>query len=149
MTRADPHNSPATAGNAHEAVLYQAHPVMFRRRPFAFLLCLVLSPVGLGLVILGVWWLRCRGTTLTLTSRRSILQLGLFGRNLREVWHADVCDFVLRQTFWQRMGGVGDVGISTAAESGFEIQAAGLPGPDRIEQIINRYRRAQRAHAAT
>lgn len=144
---AGPYASPEPA-DGQEPELYRAHPVMFRSRPFSFGLCVLLSPVGVGLVILGVWWLRCRGTTLTLTSRRSILERGLLSRDLRQIWHADVCDFVLRQTFWQRLGGVGDIGISTAAESGFEIVAAGLPRPRRVEQIINRYRRLPRPGAA-
>jgi len=128
--------------SAEERVLYEAHPAMFRSRPLSFLLCVLLCVAGVGLVILLVWWLRCRSTTLTLTDRRSTLATGLLGRNVREVWHVDVCDFVLRQTFAQRLAGVGDVGISTAAESGFEIMAAGLPHPQQVQEIISRYRRA-------
>jgi uncharacterized membrane protein YdbT with pleckstrin-like domain len=114
---------------------------MFRNRPLGFLLCLLLAPVGVGLVILLIWWLRAVGTTLTVTTERSTLRQGLLSRSVREVWHADVCDLALHQTFLQRLSGVGDIGISSAAESGFEIVAVGVRTPDVVKRIIDEHRR--------
>jgi len=42
-----------------ETVLYKDSPAMFRNRPLLFLVCCALIPVGIGLVVLFVWWLRC------------------------------------------------------------------------------------------
>jgi uncharacterized membrane protein YdbT with pleckstrin-like domain len=126
--------------NAAEAQEYESHPVMFGSHPFGFIATLVLCLVIVGLVILLVWWLRCKGTTLVLTDRRAILRTGLLSRNSSEVYHRDVRNIQVRQTFFQRLMGVGSVAISSAGQSGVEIEVADMPDPYKIEAIINRHR---------
>jgi uncharacterized membrane protein YdbT with pleckstrin-like domain len=124
-----------------EQTHYEAHPAMFRAHPIGFVVSvLLIAAFGLGLVILLFWWLACLGTTLAVTNRRVILRRGLLSKSVNEVWHTDVSNVQFNQSFWQRITGVGDIGISTAAQAGIEIQVAGIPNPDAVVKIINEHR---------
>ncbi len=123
-----------------EQILYESHPAMFRSHPIAFILCLVLCAVGVGLVIFLFWALGCAGTTLTVTDKRVILRKGLLSKFVNEVMNSDVRNIQVSQTFLQRLFGVGTIGISTAAQSGIEIEVVGIPHPDQIREIIDAHR---------
>jgi uncharacterized membrane protein YdbT with pleckstrin-like domain len=124
-----------------ERVLYMAHPAMFRNRPISFLLSVAAIPLwGLGLVVLLIWWLRTLGTALIVTDRRTVLRRGLFSKYTTEVMHRDVRNVQVGQTFFQRILGVGAVGISSSGQSGVEIEVAGIPRPGKIERLIDQAR---------
>lgn len=127
-------------GPVPESTEYESHPVMFASHPLGFVATLVLCFAGVGLPVLFVWWLRCRGTTLTLTSRRVILRTGILSRRTNEVYHRDVRNIQVHQTLFQRIMGVGSVAVSSAGQSGVEIEAGNMPEPYRIEAIINEHR---------
>lgn len=129
-------NRPGTA----EAREYESNPVMFTSHPLGFIAALVLCLAIVGFVILLVWWLRSKCTTLILTDRRTILRKGLLSRSSSEVYHRDVRNIQVRQSFFQRLMGVGAVAISSAGQSGVEIEVANMPDPYTIESIINRHR---------
>ena len=49
-------------------IIYEAHPAMFRARPFSFILCvLLILAFGLGIIILLYWYVLTRATQLTVT----------------------------------------------------------------------------------
>ena len=124
-----------------EATRYEAHPAMFRAHPVGFVLSvLLIAAFGLGLLILLFWWLDCLGTTLTVTDRRVILKKGLLSKSTNEVWHKDITNVQVNQSFLQRMTNVGSLGVSTSAQEGIEIQVVGIPHPDAVRQIINEHR---------
>jgi uncharacterized membrane protein YdbT with pleckstrin-like domain len=125
---------------ADEQILYESHPAMFRSHPVGFILCLILCVVGVGLVILLFWGLSCSGTTLTVTDKRVILRKGLLSKFVNEVMNADVRNIQVSQTFLQRLLGVGKIGISTAAQSGIEIEVVGIPCPDQVRELIDAHR---------
>ncbi|MFO1093889.1 MAG: PH domain-containing protein [Planctomycetaceae bacterium] len=135
-------SSPA-APVAAERILYEEHPAMFRNRPAAFVLCLLLSLVGVGLILLLVWYVRTRGTTLTVTTEQITLRRGLLSKYTNEVFHPDVRNIVVRQTFFQRLCGTGYVGISTSGQAGVEIEVDGIPDPDRVKTLIEDCRTGQ------
>ena len=136
------------------SVLYKAHPSMFRNRPLVFII-LVLLPFGLlfsddritrnygliGLVVspllLLIWWLRCKTTTLTVTDRQISLRKGLISRDTNDIFIRDVRNVQIKQGPLQLLFRVGYVGISSSGQSGIEIEAHGLPSPDRIKKIID------------
>jgi uncharacterized membrane protein YdbT with pleckstrin-like domain len=124
-----------------ETVLYQSHPAMFRNRPVAFILCLILSLVGIGLVILLIWWIKVKGTELTVTNERVSLRKGILSRFTNDVYLTDIRNVQIYQSFWQRIGHVGSVAISSAGHEGIEIEVKGIPDPDRIKKIIDSHRR--------
>lgn len=113
---------------------------MWRNRPFVFCLVLLLCLVGVGLPILLIWWWDSRSTTLTITSRRTILRRGLLSKRTDEVMHAHVRNIMVEQSLFQRILGVGEIGISSSGEAGIEITATGVPHPEEIRVLIDRFR---------
>ena len=125
-----------------ENKLYETHPAMFRNNPIGFILSIALIAVfGLGLLILLVWWLRVLGTTLTVTNERITLRKGILSKHTSEVYHTDVRNVQVSQGIFQRMFGVGSIGISSAGQSGVEIGVDGVPNPQKVKSLIDQYRR--------
>lgn len=123
-----------------EKVLYQSHPSMFRNQPVWFVLTVILSLVGVGLIIFAVWFVKCKATTLTVTQDRTRLRRGLLSKSITEVWHQDIRNVQLDQTFLQRIFDVGSIGISSAGQGGLEIFVSGIPQPDQVKDLIDRHR---------
>ena len=124
-----------------ETVLYHSHPAMFKNRPFAFILCLILSLAGVGLIIFLIWWIKTRGTDLTVTNERVSLRKGILSKFTNDVYLTDVRNVQIYQSFWQRIFGVGYVAISSAGKEGIEIEVKGIPDPEKIKSIIDTHRR--------
>ena len=124
-----------------ETVLYHSHPAMFKNRPWSFILCLILSLVGIGLIIFLIWWIRTKGTELTVTDERVSLRKGILSKFTNDVYLTDIRNVQIYQTFWQRVFGVGSVAISSAGNDGIEIEVKGIPAPEKIKTIIDTYRR--------
>ena len=104
-----------------EKVLYESHPAMFGNNPIGFILAVVLCLVGVGLIILVVWYVKCLGTTLTVTNEQTTLRRGILSKYTNDVFHENVRNIIVRQSFLQRMCGVGTIGISSAGQAGIEI----------------------------
>jgi len=147
-----------------EGELKVAHPAMFRTHPFWFLGYWGLVVLGFaavvlailnydvisqsfqmiaggillltGLVALGIWWLQTRHTTLTVTTKRTILRKGIIAKNTTEVQHDDVRNIQVEQNMYQRIVGVGDLAVSSSGQDGLEINVDGIPHPDEVAEII-------------
>jgi len=124
-----------------ETILYSANPSMFRNRPVEFLFALAACLFLVGIPILFVWWLRCKATTLTVSDERVTLREGILSKSTNEVWHRDVRNVQLSQSFLQRIFGVGGIGISSAGQGGVEISVTGVPSPGKIKSLIDQHRR--------
>lgn len=146
-----------------DEVLYDAHPSMFRNHPVGFVIGILFFavltliavfmptapsdplwprfalPGGIALIYV-IWWLKCRNSRLTITNRKITYRQGILSKSLNEVRLIDVRNVLVRQGLFQRMFGVGAVGISTSGQSGIEIEARGIPHPGRVREIIDRYR---------
>ncbi len=123
-----------------EQTLYESHPSMFRNRPVEFVLTAILCLLVIGIFMMFFWWLKCKGATLTVTNKRTRLRRGILSKSITEVWHSDVRNVVLEQSFFQRIFGVGMIGISSAGQSGMEISVSGIPDPERVKQLIDERR---------
>ena len=126
---------------AEEVTLYEENPSMFRNEPVWFVICCILSLVVVGLVIFFFWWLKCKGTTLTVTSERTRLRKGILSKSVTEVWHQDVRNVQLNQTFFQRIFDVGSLGISSSGQDGLEIKVSGMPNVDHVKELVDSHRR--------
>ena len=124
-----------------EVTLYDENPSMFRNRPVEFIVTLVLCLVVVGLIIFLIWWMRSKGTQLTVTTERTSLRRGILSKSITEVWHQDVRNVQLDQTFFQRLLGVGSLGISSSGQAGLEISVSGIPDPERVKDLIDQHRR--------
>ncbi len=123
-----------------EKTIYVDSPAMFRNHPVGFVLLVVLSCVVIGIPCLLAWYIRAKSTELTVTDRRTRLHRGWLSRSITEVWHRDVRNVQLTQSLFQRIFDTGRIGISSAAQSGIEIDVAGLRNPDKVKSIIDTYR---------
>ncbi|QDT09884.1 PH domain-containing protein [Planctomycetes bacterium K23_9] len=123
-----------------EKTVYVASPSMFRNHPIAFVLTCVLCLVGVGLPFMLAWWIRSKSTELTVTDLRTRLHRGWLSRSITEVWHRDVRNVQLHQSFIQRIFDVGRIGVSSAGQDGIEIDVSGLRNPDQIKGIIDEHR---------
>jgi len=124
-----------------ESVLYEANPSMFKNSPVYFVISvLLIAAYGAGLIILLVWWIKCKGTKVTVTEEKTILRKGILSKYTNEVFHENVRNVQVWQSFFQRILGVGRIGISSAGQSGLEIDVTGISDPDRIKEIIDDHR---------
>ncbi len=123
-----------------EQVLYESHPAMFGNHPVGFVLSVILCAAGIGLIILLIWYLRCLGTTLTVTNEQTTLRRGILSKYTTDIFHENVRNIIVQQSFFQRVFGVGYVGISSAGQSDIEIEVSGIPDPERVKEIIDNCR---------
>jgi len=123
-----------------EEILLELNPAMFRNNPVGFILSALLIPAVVGLVILGVWWLKTKAATLTISNKRAIQRTGLISKQTTEVLHRDVRNIEIRQSAFQRLFGVGSIGIASAGQAGIEIQFTGVRDPDGVKALIDHYR---------
>lgn len=128
-----------------EKILYEEHPSMFRNQPVWFVITCLLCLVVVGLFIFAAWYLKCKGTTLTITNDRTTCRRGILSKSITEVWHQDIRNVQLDQTFFQRIFDVGKIGISSAGQADLEISVTGIPQPQRVKDLIDTYRRRDRS----
>jgi len=133
---AAPPSAPAAglSRGPNDRTVLSARPAMFRNRPVAFILLVILFP--LGIIVLPIWWLVCLCTRLTVTESRTILRTGILSKATNEVRHHDVRNIQVNQGIFQRLFGVGDIGISSAGQAGIEITVSGMPAPQAIAKAI-------------
>ncbi len=125
---------------SEETILYQANPSMFRNHPVAFVFTVLFSLVGVGLFVLIPWWLQVKAIELTITDKRTSLRKGIFSKETTDVFHDDVRNVQLKQTFLNRLLDVGYLGVSSAGQGGVEIEVGGVPDPDGVQALIYKYK---------
>ncbi len=144
------------------------HPAMIRARPLqgSGLILVVLAGLGLlgyGVVVRSqpyaqawlwagalllvaagvawtIWKIHTMTVALIITNKRTTERRGILRRSTKEILHDKVQDLQISQSFLQRVVKVGSIGISSAGESGIEIEVHDLPDPVRIREIIDAYR---------
>jgi uncharacterized membrane protein YdbT with pleckstrin-like domain len=127
-----------------EAVLYKDSPAMFRNHPILFLICVALAPLGIGLLILIVWWAKCWQTSVVVTNDRVTLRKGILSKYTSDILISDIRNVQVAQNLVQRILGVGRVTVSTTGQADMEIDVNGLPHPERIQSIISKIRASSR-----
>lgn len=110
---------------------------MFRNHPFGFLLSILLIPVAVGILILLVWYLRCRSTKLEFVGHDLILETGLLSKNRTELHVRSIRTMNVYQSFANRIFGVGKISIYTAGDDP-EIEVTGLPDPHDLREMVKK-----------
>jgi len=113
---------------------------MFRNNPIGFIVSVILIPVVLGIIILFVWWLQTRAETLIITNKRTVQRRGIISKHTSEVLHRDIRNIQISQGAFQRIFGTGDIGISSAGQSGIEILFQGVRDPGKLHKLIDQHR---------
>lgn len=117
--------------------LYSEHPVMFKNHPFGFIISLLLIPAfGLGLLILLWWYLQCKSSKLTVKEHDLLYEQGLLSKDRAEFNIDSVRTVRIKQSFFDRIFGVGRIEIYTAGDDP-EFVANGMPDPNRVRELIN------------
>jgi uncharacterized membrane protein YdbT with pleckstrin-like domain len=125
-----------------EAVVYEAHPSMFRAHPFWFILCVILIPAfGIGLLILLYWYIKTRATVLTVTEHELLFERGILSKDRLSVSLRHVRSVHVTQGFVNRLLGVGTIQILTAGDQP-EFTVKDLPDPHEIREAISRAQEA-------
>ena len=101
---------------------------------------------GTGLLV-GVAWMAWifvlghRWDRLRITTHRTIDERGIVMRSTSEVLHAHVRNLRITQSIWQRLVGIGDLEIDSAAGDGqADIRIQNVPDPDGIKRLVDRHR---------
>ena len=154
---------PPTSGP--EVDVLMVRPAMFRARPLRFILLLAMALGGAGGAIffavtgaglplaipcaavalaavlwLLTWKVRTLGEGLKITTKRTIDEHGLFSRDTSDVLHVDIKNIQIKQTFAERLLGIGQIAMSSSAENEEEIVIRDVPNPEKVRQIIDLYR---------
>ena len=83
-----------------ERTLFTAHKSMVRNAPVEFVVGLALCFIIVGIPFLLIWWLQCLGKTLIVTTTRTTLRRGILSKATTEVWHKDVRNVQITQSFF-------------------------------------------------
>ncbi len=93
-----------------------------------------------GLITLLSVWIELHFTTYRITTLRIIIRRGWISKKQDEIWIKDMRSVNLLQGVWQRIVGIGDVHIGTAATAGTEIIISGISNPQQVVDEINSLR---------
>jgi len=120
---------------------YSAHPAMFRANPIMFLIAIALIFVfGLGLIILIFWYLRTKATKVTVTSDEILYEKGLMSKERIDLQIDKVKSLKVKQGFFDRIFGVGDIEIYTTGDIP-EFIVHSMPKPQRLRDSIKQSRK--------
>jgi uncharacterized membrane protein YdbT with pleckstrin-like domain len=111
---------------------------------------LVVSPRGYGnagllllaggVVVLLLIGLARRSVAWSLTSDRLIERRGLLASRRREMELSDVRSIEVNCSLSQRMLGLGDVAVASAASAEFLIRLSDIPDPERVAEMLRQAR---------
>ena len=119
-----------------DTVLYEAHPAMFRAHPFWFIgAVLLIAAFGAGILILLYWYIKTRATTLTVTDSDLMYERGILSKDRTSLSLRHIRSENVRQSFVNRILGVGTIQISTAGDEP-EFTIADMPDPHVIREAI-------------
>ncbi len=90
--------------------------------------------IGPALVLIG--YLKWRSTIYGLTTNRTIVLKGIFGKDLYENRLDKIQDIRMKMSFRQRMYNYGDIFITTAGTAGVECIWKGIPNPRQKQKLL-------------
>jgi uncharacterized membrane protein YdbT with pleckstrin-like domain len=96
--------------------------------------------IALAAAVLGMTSIARRYTTWSLTSDRLIERRGVLASHRREMELADVRSIEVDRSLTQRIIGLGDVMIASAASSDFLIRLTDIPDPEHVAEMLRRAR---------
>ena len=107
---------------------------------WAIILGIITLPFIIGILILLYVWIEIHYTTYRITTARLIVRRGWIGKLQNEIWIKDMRAVNLVQGVWQRLIGVGNILIGSAATAGTEISMIGISNPQKVVDTINSLR---------
>ena len=80
--------------------------------------------------------LRRRSSILRVYPDRLSWERGIFTKEVRELFIKDIRSIDVNQSFWERLVGIGDLTISTAATVDAADIVSGIPHPTQVKDLI-------------
>jgi uncharacterized membrane protein YdbT with pleckstrin-like domain len=96
--------------------------------------------IAAAAAIMSLVHLARRYTSWSLTSDRLIERRGLLSSRRREMELADVRSIEVSRSLMQRIMGLGNVAIASAASADFMIRLLDIPDPERVAEILRQAR---------
>lgn len=96
--------------------------------------------VVVSVLTVGWWWVDRLSAALEITNKRTIMHTGFLSRSTSEVVHDNIRNVLVDQSFWQRVWGVGRLGISSSGQDGVEVSVNHLRNPGELRKMIDLYR---------
>ena len=93
-----------------------------------------------GAALLLQVWFKTHFIRYRITNCRIVVTKGLIAKDQNEIWIKDMRGATLYQNAWQRIIGLGDISIGTAATAEAEIRMVGIPRPQAVVNKINSLR---------
>ncbi len=88
----------------------------------------------------GVWLWNTRALALEITNKRAVEIRGVLSRSRDEVLLDHIRNVTVRQSFYERVMGIGNIGIASAGQAETEIELSDMPNPRRIREVLDLYR---------
>jgi uncharacterized membrane protein YdbT with pleckstrin-like domain len=117
----------------HETPLLEAKPSAWNFFWYWFFFWLIVPPI--------IAAVKRASTVLRIYEDRISLEEGWLRKEVTDVFIADIRGVEVKQGIWQRMFGLGDLFIGTAAVDGWEDTVRGLPNAMKIRELILAQRR--------
>lgn len=99
-----------------------------------------LIPLALAAVLFGLISLARHYKTWSLTSDRLIERSGFLSSRRREMELADVRSIEVDRSLIQRLLGLGNIAVASAASADFMIRLQDIPDPERMAEILRQAR---------
>ena len=126
---------PPTPTQVPERALWQDNPTHWAYLGI-YILAGILVPVLIGIPLL-IWAILDRKHTVyTVTNRRVTQKRGIIGKDLSEVDLKDIRNVLVKYGVLDRILGIGNVGVGTAAQAGIEIKMNGCRDPEHVRRLI-------------
>jgi len=117
-------------------MLYSNNPAMFKNSPIVFIIYVgLIAAFGIGILLLLAWYLKVKSTKLIVTDKDILLERGLLSKERSEVSIKSIRTVKVRQSFFNRIFGVGSIELYTAGDLP-EIEVKGMPDPNKVRDII-------------
>jgi len=78
------------------------------------------------------WWLRMSSTTVTITTKRCIVETGALTKESTEVLRSHIADLEVRQNMLMRLLNVGDLVITSSNAGGRKVVLMAVPHPELL-----------------
>ena len=90
-------------------------------------------------LIIALW--RRASVELRIYEDRVVLETGVLSKDMKTVYISDIRATEVRESFGNRMVGIGDLTISSAGEASSVLFVKGIPHPRDVEDMIQQLRR--------
>jgi uncharacterized membrane protein YdbT with pleckstrin-like domain len=130
----DPAPAAAEGGGGDERVLFEGRRSMV---PSLGALLIIVLTVGLALI---VYWIRSLGRHYKITSRRVVIEHGVFSKRMEQIDLYRIIDYVVERPFGQRMLGTGNLVIQSADRTTPEVHVDEIRAD--VKELYEQLRRA-------